>query len=104
MTLPTKEEQAATQPDLLGLRDRALIAMMVYSFARIAPSFRGRLATILSRGAAVGCVYTKKVARSMTFPVIIVSINVCTTISMRPASPMTSTAISSAAPAARPAS
>src|ERR1700722_18328541 len=30
-----KEEQAATQPDLLGLRDRALIAIMVYSFARI---------------------------------------------------------------------
>ena len=26
---------AANQPDLLGLRDRALIAMMVYSFARI---------------------------------------------------------------------
>ena len=32
---PAKEEQAPTQPDLLGLRDRALIAMMVYSFARI---------------------------------------------------------------------
>jgi integrase len=38
------------------------------------------------------------------FPVIIVSISVCTTISKRPASPMTSTAISSAAPAARPVS
>jgi site-specific recombinase XerD len=31
---PANDEQAA-QPDLLGLRDRALIAIMVYSFARI---------------------------------------------------------------------
>jgi site-specific recombinase XerD len=37
---PAKEEQAATQPDLLGLRDRALIAMMVFSFARIGAAFR----------------------------------------------------------------
>jgi site-specific recombinase XerD len=29
------DAEAADQPDLLGLRDRALIAMMVYSFARI---------------------------------------------------------------------
>jgi integrase len=28
-------QRRANQPDLLGLRDRALIAMMVYSFARI---------------------------------------------------------------------
>jgi integrase len=54
--------------------------------------------------AAVGCVYTKKAAKSTTFPVIIVSISVCTIISKRPASPMTSTAISSAPPAARPGS
>jgi integrase len=32
---PANDNKAATQPDLLGLRDRALIAMMVYSFARI---------------------------------------------------------------------
>jgi integrase len=32
---PGKKEQAADQPDLLGLRDRALIAITVYSFARI---------------------------------------------------------------------
>jgi integrase/recombinase XerD len=38
----------------------------------------------LSRGAAVGCAYTKKVERSTTFPAIIVSINVCTIISKRP--------------------
>src|SRR6201993_709841 len=29
------DPEATDQPDLLGLRDRALIAMMVYSFARI---------------------------------------------------------------------
>src|SRR5258706_11675604 len=33
---PANDPEAADQPDLLGLRDRALIAMMVYSFARIA--------------------------------------------------------------------
>jgi integrase len=51
-----------------------------------------------SRGAAVGCVYTKKVARSTTSPVIIVSISICRTISKRLALAMTSTAICSAPP------
>jgi len=32
---PANDPEAADQPDLLGLRDRALIGMMVYSFARI---------------------------------------------------------------------
>jgi site-specific recombinase XerD len=32
---PANDPKAADQPDLLGLRDRALIAIMVYSFARI---------------------------------------------------------------------
>src|SRR5260221_6875810 len=32
---PANDPEAADQPDLLGLRDRALIAMMVFSFARI---------------------------------------------------------------------
>jgi hypothetical protein len=32
---PSKTAEAADQPDLLGLRDRALIVMMVYSFARV---------------------------------------------------------------------
>src|SRR5260221_4699939 len=32
---PANDSEAADQPDLLGLRDRALIAIMVYSFARI---------------------------------------------------------------------
>jgi hypothetical protein len=32
---PAKDTEATYQPDLLGLRDRALIAIMVYSFARI---------------------------------------------------------------------
>jgi site-specific recombinase XerD len=32
---PANDTEAADQPDLLGLRDRALIAIMVYSFARI---------------------------------------------------------------------
>jgi integrase len=32
---PANDTEAADQPDLLGLRDRDLIAIMVYSFARI---------------------------------------------------------------------
>ena len=32
---PANDPEAADRPDLLGLRDRALIGMMVYSFARI---------------------------------------------------------------------
>jgi integrase/recombinase XerD len=32
---PADDTEAPDRPDLLGLRDRALIAMMVYSFARI---------------------------------------------------------------------
>jgi len=32
---PDNDTEAADQPDLLGLRDRALIGVMVYSFARI---------------------------------------------------------------------
>jgi integrase len=99
---PANDAEAADQPDLLGLRDRALIAMMVYSFARIGAVIQMKVSE--SRGVAVGCVYTKKAARSTTFPAIIVSINVCTIISKRPASPMMSTAISSAPPGARLAS
>jgi site-specific recombinase XerD len=37
---PANDPEVAGQPDLLGLRDRALIAIMVYSFAGSAPSFR----------------------------------------------------------------
>jgi site-specific recombinase XerD len=37
---PANDPEAADQPDLLGLRDRALIGIMVYSFARIGASFR----------------------------------------------------------------
>ncbi len=32
---PGNDTEAADQPDLLGLRDRALIGIMVFSFARI---------------------------------------------------------------------
>ena len=32
---PAHDEQGPDEPDLLGLRDRALIAIMVYSFARV---------------------------------------------------------------------
>jgi site-specific recombinase XerD len=83
---PANDPEAADQPDLLGLRDRALIAIMVYSFARIGAVIQMKVGDYFVQGAAVGCDYTKKAARSTMFPVIIVSISVCTIISKRPAS------------------
>jgi hypothetical protein len=65
----------------------------VYSFARIGAVIQMKVATILSRGAAVGSVYTKKAARSTTCLAIIVWSSICTTIAKRQALEMTSTQI-----------
>jgi Phage integrase, N-terminal SAM-like domain len=98
------DTEAAAQPDLLGLRDSALIAMMVYSFARIGAVIQMKVGDYFVQGRRRWVVYTRKAARSTTFRVTIASISACMIISKRPASPMTSTAISSALPAAsRPA-
>ena len=67
---PANDTEAADQPDLLGLRDRALIGIMVYSFARTGaviqslhpiPCSSGTLPHHPPAGesAAGGCVYTK---------------------------------------------
>ena len=101
---PANDPEAANQPDLLGLRDRALIAIMVYSFARIGAVIQMKVGDYFVQGRRRWVRLHEKAVRSTTFRVIIGSINVCTTTSKRPASPMTSTAISSAPPVARPAS
>jgi site-specific recombinase XerC len=101
---PANDPEAAAQPDLLGLRDRALIGIMVYSFARIGAVIQMKVGDYFVQGRRRWVRYTKKAARSTTFPVIIVSISVYTIILKWPASPTTSTAISSVPPAARPAS
>jgi integrase len=96
---PANDTEAADQPDLLGLRDRALIAIMVYSFARIGAVIQMKVGDYFVQGAAVGCVYTRKAARSTTFPAIIVSISVCTSTSKRPPSKRGLAIIPSARPA-----
>jgi site-specific recombinase XerD len=86
---PANDPEAADPPDLLGLRDRALIAMMVYSFARIGAVIQMKVGDYFVQGRRRWVrlhVYTKKAARSTTFPVIIVSISVCTITSKRPVS------------------
>jgi integrase len=101
---PANDPETADQTDLLGLRDRALIGIMVYSFARIGAVIQMKVGDYFVQGRAGGSVYAKKAARSTTSLVIIVSISICTITSKRPALAMTLTAISCAPPAARPAS
>ncbi len=47
---PAKEGADAGQPDLLGLRDRALIGIMVYSFARIGAVIQMKVADYFVQG------------------------------------------------------
>ena len=54
------------------------IAIMVYSFARIGAVIQMKVGDYFVQGRRRWVRYTKKAARSTTFPVIIVSINVCT--------------------------
>jgi integrase len=47
---PAKEGADAGQPDLLGLRDRALVGIMVYSFARIGAVIQMKVADYFLQG------------------------------------------------------
>jgi site-specific recombinase XerD len=47
---PSKEGADAGQPDLLGLRDRALVGIMVYSFARIGAVIQMKVADYFVQG------------------------------------------------------
>jgi site-specific recombinase XerC len=60
---------AVDRPDLVGLRDRALIGLMAYSFARVSAVLQIRSAIISCRNAGDGCASMRRAARSMTFPV-----------------------------------
>ena len=75
--------------------------MAVYSFARIGAVIQMKLDDYFVQGRRRWIRLHEKAARNTTFPVITVSISVCTNTSKRPASPMTSMAISSAPLAAR---
>jgi integrase len=47
---PVEEGADADQPDLLGLRDRALIGIMVHSFARIGAVIQMKVADYFVQG------------------------------------------------------
>src|ERR1700757_2469010 len=47
---PANDPEAADQPDLLGLRDRALVGIMVYSFARIGAVIQMKVADYFVQG------------------------------------------------------
>jgi integrase len=101
---PADDREKADKPDLLGLRDRALIAMMVFSFARIGAVIQMKVGDYFVQGRRRWVRLHEKGGKEHDVPCHIVSISVCTITSKPPASPMTWTAISSALPAARPAS
>ncbi len=90
-------------PDLMGLRDRALIGLMAYSFARVGAVLQMKVGDYFVQGDADGSACTKKAARSMTFPVTITSIISWTNISPRPESPATQMVIYSARRPEKPA-
>jgi site-specific recombinase XerD len=48
---------------IVGLRDRAIIAVMTYTFARVGPSSRSRSRITMRRKNAGGCASTRKTAR-----------------------------------------
>ena len=101
---PAKEDDAdAGQPDLLGLRDRALIGIMVCSFARIDAVTQMKVANYFVQGRRRWSGFMRRAAKSMMFPVIIISITCWTSISRLPASPAMTMAISSVRPQSRPA-
>lgn len=55
-------------PCLTGLRDRALIATMIYTFARVGAVLRMDVGIILSRDAAAGCASMKRAVRNTKHP------------------------------------
>ena len=53
---------------LIGLRDRTLIGLMSYTFARVGAAVARRWKTTTSRSAAAGCGCTRRAARSTSSP------------------------------------
>jgi site-specific recombinase XerC len=95
ITKPAAEDGTeADMPDLIGLRDRALIGIMAYSFARVGAVIRMKVGDYFVQGRRRWVRLHEKGAKSTTSPVTIIWIIISTHISPRPASPATSMAIS----------
>ena len=70
---------------LVGLRDRALIGMMAYSFARVSAAVSMRVRIILVKGSAGGYACMRKAARSTKCPATTIWKPILTLIWRRPA-------------------
>jgi DnaA N-terminal domain len=78
---------AADRPDFVGLRDRALIGLMAYSFARVGAVLQMKVGDYFVQERRRWVRLHEKAARSMTFPVTTILITSWTNISPRPVSP-----------------
>jgi integrase len=78
-----KGQVESPKPSVVGLRDRALIAVMVYSFARVNAVLKMKVRDYFVQGRR-GC--TRKAARSTKCPAITTSKNISMNISPPPAS------------------
>ena len=74
----------------VALRDRALIALMVYTFARVGAALKMRVEDVyVAEAGAPGCGCTKKAASGMRCPATTISIPTSTPISTARSSPAT---------------
>ena len=88
----------------VGLRDRALIALLIYTFARVSAAIGMNVATTTCKGRAGGSGCTRKAASATRCPPITCSKPTWTSISPTPASPRTRPLPSSRPRPAKPAS
>jgi site-specific recombinase XerD len=99
-----RDRQAeSTEPSVVGLRDRALIATMIYSFARINAVLQMKCVTTSCKAGAAGCVCMRKAARSTRFPAITTWKRISMNILQPRTSLMITTDLCSARLSARPA-
>jgi hypothetical protein len=93
----------AEEPWLVGLRDRALMAVMTYTFARVSAVVAMRVEASYPGGKRWWCAFTRKAASATKCRRITSSNNSSMSISPRPASARTASPPSSARRSAKPA-
>ena len=98
-----EDGETEEQPDLIGLRDRAMIGVMVYTFARISAVLQMKVGDFFVQGRRSWVRLHKKVARSMKFLVTTVWSSTSMNTSPTPASRENRTRLYSRRRPARPA-
>ena len=64
----SRKKDGTEIPDIIGLRDRALIAVMVYSFARVGAALSMRVEDYYTEGRRGGFGFTRRAASATRFP------------------------------------